>query len=106
MIYISLHLISQQERVMQVAKWGNSLAVRLPAKLVEELGLKEGDDVEIKAGDNGGLALVRTPDRLELLAEMRKFRGRRPKDYAYSRDESYRTGTMNEAPAPRGFHED
>ena len=32
---------------MQVAKWGNSLAVRLPASVVEALKLKEGDDVEI-----------------------------------------------------------
>jgi antitoxin MazE len=28
---------------MQVSKWGNSLAVRLPAAVVEALGLKEGD---------------------------------------------------------------
>ncbi len=32
---------------MQVAKWGNSLAVRLPAPVVEALQLKEGDDIEI-----------------------------------------------------------
>ncbi|HSC18982.1 MAG TPA: AbrB/MazE/SpoVT family DNA-binding domain-containing protein, partial [Rhizomicrobium sp.] len=32
---------------MQVAKWGNSLAVRLPKKLVDELGLKEGDKLEL-----------------------------------------------------------
>ena len=30
---------------MQVAKWGNSLAVRLPASVVEVLRLKEGDEV-------------------------------------------------------------
>jgi antitoxin MazE len=80
---------------MMVAKWGNSLAVRLPARLVEELGLKEGDSIELTAGDNG-LVVTRTPDRLELLAEMRKFRGRRPKDYSYSRDENLRTSGMNE----------
>ena len=34
---------------MQVAKWGNSLAVRLPADLVRELGLKEGDTVLLSA---------------------------------------------------------
>ena len=89
---------------MLVAKWGNSLAVRLPIKLVEELGLKEGDNVDITAGDNG-LVLARTPDRLELLAEMRKFRGRRPKDYTYAREDAYRTGSraghMTDAPAPR-----
>jgi antitoxin MazE len=32
---------------MQVSKWGNSLAVRLPAAIVEALGLKEGDEIEI-----------------------------------------------------------
>ena len=33
---------------MQVAKWGNSLAVRLPAAVVEALEIKEGDDIEIE----------------------------------------------------------
>ncbi len=32
---------------MQVSKWGNSLAIRIPASVVEALGLKEGDNVEI-----------------------------------------------------------
>jgi antitoxin MazE len=32
---------------MQVSKWGNSLAVRLPAVVVDTLGLKEGDNIEI-----------------------------------------------------------
>lgn len=32
---------------MQVAKWGNSLAVRIPAKTVKALALKEGDSVEM-----------------------------------------------------------
>ena len=32
---------------MRVAKWGNSLAIRLPARLVQALGLKEGDHIEI-----------------------------------------------------------
>ena len=30
---------------MQVSKWGNSLAVRLPKALVDQLGLKEGDEL-------------------------------------------------------------
>ena len=29
---------------MQVGRWGNSLAIRLPAAMVEALDLKEGDD--------------------------------------------------------------
>ena len=32
---------------MRVAKWGNSLAVRLPNKLVEEMELRAGDEIEV-----------------------------------------------------------
>ncbi|MCB1657695.1 MAG: AbrB/MazE/SpoVT family DNA-binding domain-containing protein, partial [Pseudomonadales bacterium] len=37
---------------MQVCKWGNSLAIRLPAVVVEALALHEGDDIEIKIADS------------------------------------------------------
>ncbi len=33
---------------MQVAKWGNSLAVRLPQAVVEALKLQEGDEIQIE----------------------------------------------------------
>ena len=33
---------------MKVAKWGNALAIRLPIAVVKELGLKEGDQVDIR----------------------------------------------------------
>jgi antitoxin MazE len=33
---------------MQVAKWGNSLGVRLPVALVQELGISEGDELEVR----------------------------------------------------------
>ena len=32
---------------MRVSNWGNSLGVRLPRALVDNLGLKPGDDLEI-----------------------------------------------------------
>jgi antitoxin MazE len=32
---------------MRVSKWGNSLAIPLPASVVEALRLKEGDEVEV-----------------------------------------------------------
>jgi antitoxin MazE len=34
---------------MRVAKWGNSLAVRLPESVVKALKLKTGDEIEIVA---------------------------------------------------------
>lgn len=70
---------------MQVAKWGNSLAVRLPAELVRELGLKEGDDIEIMPAV-GGLAVRKTPGAEEILAGLRKFRGRLPASWRLDRD--------------------
>jgi len=73
---------------MQVAKWGNSLAVRLPAKLVRELGLREGDDITLHA-DTRGLAVRRHPRPEEILADLRRFRGRLSADQRLSRDEAH-----------------
>jgi antitoxin MazE len=74
---------------MQVSRWGNSLAVRLPAAVVEALGLKEGDDIEIQILDARSWAVKRKPSRRELLARLRKFRGRLPADFKFDRDEAY-----------------
>ena len=73
---------------MQISKWGNSLAVRLPSKLVEELGLKEGDEVEIMKGKGPTLEIQRVLDRLEILKELRKYRGLIPVDFKFDRDEA------------------
>ncbi len=73
---------------MQVAKWGNSLAIRLPAAVVEALELKAGDEVEIHVADARELALARKPGRDELLKRLRAFRGRLPPDFKFDRDEA------------------
>lgn len=70
---------------MQVAKWGNSLAVRLPAAVVEILGLKEGDNVEIDVVGSRALEVRRKPLTDDLLARLRKFRGRLPADFRFDR---------------------
>ena len=36
---------------MQVAKWGNSLAIRIPAAVAQALKLRAGDEIEIHVGD-------------------------------------------------------
>ena len=73
---------------MQVAKWGNSLAVRLPAAVVEALELKEGDEIEIHVADGREFGVARKPGRDELLARLRAFRGRLPADFKFDRDEA------------------
>jgi antitoxin MazE len=74
---------------MQVSKWGNSLAVRLPAAVVEALDLKDGDDIEIQVEGSRSLSLRRTPDQRELLARLRKYRGRLPKGFRFDRLEAH-----------------
>ena len=73
---------------MQVAKWGNSLAVRLPATVVEVLGLKEGDEIEIHVTDRRQFGVARKPGRDELLKRLRAFRGRLPADFKFDRDDA------------------
>ncbi|WP_300043002.1 AbrB/MazE/SpoVT family DNA-binding domain-containing protein [uncultured Paracoccus sp.] len=73
---------------MQVAKWGNSLAVRLPARMVQELGLKAGDEIEITAADAGHFQVQRRRDPEEILKQLRTFRGLMPKGYRFDRDEA------------------
>jgi antitoxin MazE len=73
---------------MQVAKWGNSLAVRIPAAVVDVLNLKEGDDVEIRVPSERAFEIVRKPSRSDLIARLRKFRGQIPADFKFDREEA------------------
>ncbi len=76
------------EIAVKVAKWGNSLAIRLPAAIVEVLDLHEGDDIDIHVAGAGSMTVERTPDRDELLARLDKWRGRKPADFKFDRDEA------------------
>jgi antitoxin MazE len=73
------------EKIMQVAKWGNSLAVRLPVAVVEALTLKEGDEIEIEVAGVRTFEVKKRPGARELLARLRKFRGRLPADFKFDR---------------------
>ena len=73
---------------MHVSKWGNSLAIRLPAAVVEVLGLKEGDEIEITIADSRRFDVSRKASREELLKRLRAFRGRLPVSFKFDRDEA------------------
>lgn len=77
---------------MQVSKWGNSLAVRLPAAVVEALALKEGDEMEIHVVGARQFEVKRRPSSKELVARLRKFRGRLPADFRFDRFEAHERG--------------
>ncbi|PWJ79833.1 antitoxin MazE [Pseudaminobacter salicylatoxidans] len=73
---------------MKVSKWGNSLAVRLPAAVVHALDLKEGDKIELHVTDRRELGLARKPGRAELLHRLRYYRGRLPADFKFEREDA------------------
>ena len=76
---------------MQIGRWGNSLAVRLPKALVERLGLKEGDEidsdlVEAALAKADAEALERRRDKAleRIIARRRPL----PPDYKFDRNEA------------------
>ena len=73
---------------MKVAKWGNSLAIRLPASVVEALELKEGDDIELFAEGARELRIAPKPTREQLIERLRKYRNSLPADFKFDRDEA------------------
>ncbi len=73
---------------MQVAKWGNSLAVRLPAVVVDALELKEGDQIELQVAGQRAFEVTKTADARALLARLRKYRGRLPATFKFDRLEA------------------
>ena len=73
---------------MHIAKWGNSLAVRIPAAVVEALELREGDEIDIHVANSRAFGIARKPGRDEVLERLRAFRGRLPADFKFDRDEA------------------
>jgi len=73
---------------MQVARWGNSLAIRIPASVVDALELSEGDDIEVVVADEQTFAIQRKPNNKELLARLRKYRGSLPADFKFDREQA------------------
>jgi len=74
---------------MQVAKWGNSLAIRFPASLVAALDLKEGEEVELHLVGERSFEVVKKPTTSELLSRLRNLRGRMPTDFHFDRLEAH-----------------
>ena len=72
---------------MRVAKWGNSLAVRLPAALVEALDLKEGETIEIRIAGKRDFEVSRDKSREWALARLRKLQRPLPKGFVFDREE-------------------
>ncbi len=77
-----------REAIMQVAKWGNSLAVRLPATVVEALELKEGDEIEIHVAGSRSFGVKRDRSREVALERIRALRKSLPPGWRFDREEA------------------
>ena len=87
MIYMDIPPI--KEDPVLVSKWGNSLAVRLPKALVDQLGLKEGDELNVVAAKDGTIEVeTREQRRNRALDELAQLNWTLPADYKFDRDEA------------------
>ncbi len=73
---------------MQVAKWGNSLAIRLPAAVVETLNLKEGDEIDVRVAGERAFDIDRDRTREKALERIRSLRKTLPAGWVFDRDET------------------
>jgi antitoxin MazE len=73
---------------MHIGRWGNSLAVRLPKALVERLGLKEGDQIDLSGLEAGAEPAAQR--RREEAIQAIKARAWKPDDgWKFNREQFY-----------------
>ena len=73
---------------MQVSKWGDSLAVRLPKALVEKMGLRPGDEIDIVDVAERMLIVQKEDRRKAALERLASLNWTLPSDYKFDRDEA------------------
>jgi antitoxin MazE len=76
------------EVTMQVSKWGNSLAIRLPSTVVEVLKLKEGDEVDIRVAGERAFDIALDRSRELALKRIKALAVKLPLDWKFDRDEA------------------
>lgn len=73
---------------MRVFKWGDSLAVQLPQALVDQLGLKEGDELNVVEASMQQIAVEKVDERTEALQKLRQLSWPAPEGFKFDRDEA------------------
>jgi len=77
---------------MQVSKWGKSLAIRIPAAVVEALQLKEGDEIEIRVAGNREFEVDRDRKREKAIETIRRLARPFPPGFKFDREEAHERG--------------
>jgi antitoxin MazE len=73
---------------MQVSKWGNSLAIRLPAEMVKALNLKAGDKLDARPTGQDAFIIRRKMTREEAIAALHNAGSRLPLNFKFNREEA------------------
>lgn len=73
---------------MQVTKGGDCLAVRLPKALVEKMGLRAGDELDIVDVAGRTLIVQKEDRRKAALERLASLNWTLPPDYKFDRDEA------------------
>jgi antitoxin MazE len=73
---------------MQVSKWGNSLAIRLPAAVVEALQLKEGDEIEVHVAGDRSFGVAKDNRRERAVKRILELQRDLPPGWKFDRDEA------------------
>ncbi len=73
---------------MRVAKWGNSLALRLPKKIVDDMGLSVGDEVNLVQAAARAISIEKDRRREQALERLASMWIPLPADYKFDREEA------------------
>ncbi len=74
---------------MRVSKWGNSLAIRLPATIVKALELKDGDQIEIRIAADRQFEVSRVRSREDAIERLRRMQRPLPAGFTFDRNSAH-----------------
>lgn len=72
---------------MKFARWGNSIAVRIPADVVAKLGISPDEEAQIRVTGENSFEVTRDTRRQEAIERMRSMKFALPDDYVFNREE-------------------
>jgi antitoxin MazE len=74
---------------MRFSKWGNSLAVRIPADVVAKLGISADEEAQIKVTGEHSFEVTRDRRREQAIEAICKLAVPFPSGYKFNREELY-----------------
>jgi antitoxin MazE len=73
---------------MKITRIGDGLAIVIPPEIAEAIGLRENDDITVRATSDGKMELVRGDDWLTTLTIIKRLERSLPADYQFNREEA------------------